>query len=161
LTRNYREAYGMHASSGILFNHESERRGYEFVSRKITSTVAAIKAGRAHSLHLGNLEAKRDWGYSPDYVEAMWLMLQQPAPDDYVVATGESHQVREFLELAFERAGLRVEDHLVMDERLFRPSEVSDLRGDATKARTVLGWEPRVGFEELVRRMTDADLRQV
>ncbi len=157
LTRNYREAYGLFACNGILFNHESERRGFEFVSRKISSTAAKIKAGLAKELCLGNLEAKRDWGYSPDYVEAMWLMLQQPEPDDYVIATGETHSVREFAASAFDMLGLRWEDYVVVDENLFRPAEVHELRGDSSKARSALGWAPKVNFEKLVRIMVEAD----
>jgi nucleoside-diphosphate-sugar epimerase len=141
LTRNYREAYGLHASSGILFNHESPRRGFEFVTRKITSGVARILAGRSKQIQLGNLEAKRDWGHAREYVQAMWLMLQQPEPDDYVVATGETHSVREFVELAFSQAGLDYRDHVTTDPTLFRPAEVNLLLGDATKART--SWDGR------------------
>jgi len=159
LTRNYREAYQLHASSGILFNHESPRRGFEFVTRKITSTVAAIKAGKASELRLGNLDACRDWGHARDYVEAMWLMLQQSTPDDYVVATGGSHSVREFAQLAFSRLGLDYADFVTPDPQLFRPAEVTLLQGDATKARKVLGWIHKVGFEELVREMVEADCR--
>ena len=159
LTRNYREAYGMHASGGILFNHESPRRGYEFVSRKITAGVARILAGKVKELHLGNLEAKRDWGHAREYVEAMWLMLQQPEPDDYVVATGETHSVREFAELAFSYVGLDYRDYVVPDPTLYRPAEVTILLGDAAKARNRLGWAPRIGFRELVREMVDSDRR--
>jgi GDPmannose 4,6-dehydratase len=155
---NYREAYGMFASNGILFNHESERRGETFVTRKITRAVARIKHGLQDKLYLGNLDAKRDWGYAPDYVDAMWRMLQVDEPADYVVATGEAHSVREFLERAFRHAGLDWEPHVEIDPRYFRPSEVDALLGDPTKAREQLGWEPRVGFEELVRLMVDADL---
>jgi GDPmannose 4,6-dehydratase len=155
---NYREAYGMFASNGILFNHESERRGETFVTRKITRAVARIKHGIQDKLYLGNLEAKRDWGYAPDYVEAMWMMVQADEPDDFVVATGEAHTVREFLELSFRRAGLEWEPHVEIDPRYFRPSEVDALLGDASKARDKLGWQPRVGFEELVGIMVDADL---
>jgi GDPmannose 4,6-dehydratase len=158
LTRNYREAYGLHASVGILFNHESERRGFEFVSRKISAGVAGIAAGTKHELRLGNLEARRDWGYAPEYVAAMWKMLQQDNPDDYVVATGETHSVREFVKLAFSLAGLDYRDYVVADTQLYRPAEVDLLIGDPTKARTRLGWEPRTGFEDLVRRMVEADL---
>jgi GDPmannose 4,6-dehydratase len=158
LAVNYREAYGMYACNGILFNHESERRGETFVTRKITRAVARIKHGLQDKLYLGNLDAKRDWGYAPDYVEAMWLMLQSDAPDDYVVATGETHSVLEFLEHAFAHAGLDWEAHVEIDPRYFRPSEVDVLQGDATKARERLGWRPRVGFEELVTLMVDADL---
>jgi GDPmannose 4,6-dehydratase len=159
LTQNYREAYGMHASSGILFNHESPRRGYEFVTRKITSGVARILAGKATKLCLGNLDALRDWGHAREYVEAMWLMLQQPTPDDYVVATGEMHTVREFVELAFAVAGMDYEKYVVVDSSLYRPSEVNVLQGNAAKARTKLGWTHKVGFEKLIRQMVFNDLR--
>ena len=159
LTRNYREAYNLHASSGILFNHESPRRGYEFVTRKITSGLAAILADKARELRLGNLDAKRDWGYAPDYVEAMWLMLQQDAPDDYVVATGETHSVREFCETAFSLAGLDYNQYVVRDPALYRPAEVDTLAGNAAKARKILGWCPKTRFTELVRLMVDADCR--
>jgi GDPmannose 4,6-dehydratase len=155
---NYREAYGMYACNGILFNHESERRGETFVTRKITRAVARIKHGLQDKLYLGNLEAKRDWGYAPDYVEAMWMMLQADAPGDYVIATGETHSVRDFLELAFSHAGLDWEAHVEIDPRYFRPSEVDVLLGDASRARERLGWRPRVGFEELVTLMVDADM---
>ena len=158
LTRNYREAYGMFCCSGMLFNHESPHRGYEFVTRKITSTVAKIKLGLADELQLGNLDARRDWGHAADYVRAMWLMLQQEAPDDYVVATGESRSVRDFCEMAFAEAGLDYRDHVRVDERLLRPAEVDLLVGDASKARRVLGWEPRYTFAELVSEMVRADL---
>jgi GDPmannose 4,6-dehydratase len=159
LTRNYREAYGMHASSGILFNHESPRRGFEFVTRKITSGVARIVAGKSKELRLGNLDAKRDWGHAREYVQAMWLMLQQPEPDDYVIATGQTHTVREFAELAFARAGLDYRDYVMPDAVLFRPAEVNILLGDASKAQQKLGWEHRIGFEALVREMVEADCR--
>lgn len=159
LTRNYREAYGMHASSGILFNHESPRRGYEFVTRKITSGVARILAGHATELPLGNVEAQRDWGHAREYVEAMWLMLQQPDPDDYVVATGETHSVREFVELAFADVGLDYRDYVRTDTDLFRPAEVALLLGDASKARQKLGWAPKIAFKELVREMVESDCR--
>jgi GDPmannose 4,6-dehydratase len=155
---NYRESYGMHVSNGILFNHESPRRGENFVTRKITMGLAAIKQGRASQLRLGNLDAKRDWGFARDYVEAMWLMLQQERPDDYVVATGETHSVREFLQEAFSYAGLDWQAHVVVDAKYFRPAEVDVLLGDPTKARTKLGWVPRVTFKELVRLMVDADM---
>jgi GDPmannose 4,6-dehydratase len=158
ITVNYRESYGMHATSGILFNHESERRGREFVTRKISWTAAAIKLGIATELHLGNLDAERDWGYAADYVRAMWLMLQQDQPDDYVIATGKSHSVRDCLQIAFDHAGIEIADHVVIDESLRRPAEVEHLVGDATKARRVLGWEPEVEFEQLIRMMVDADL---
>mgnify|MGYP001362546639 CR=1 FL=1 len=159
LTRNYREAYGLHASNGILFNHESPRRGYEFVTRKISTGVARILAGKAKELRLGNLDAKRDWGHAREYVEAMWLMLQQPEPDDYVIATGETHSVREFAELAFACVGLDYHDFVVSDPAFYRPAEVSLLLGDATKARQKLGWSPRTTFRELVREMVEADCR--
>jgi GDPmannose 4,6-dehydratase len=161
ITVNYRESYGLHASSGILFNHESERRGLEFVTRKITWHAAAIKHGLAGEVRLGNLDAARDWGYARDYVEAMWLMLQQDQADDYVVATGVRHTVRECAELAFDRVGLRAEDHIVIDDSLKRPAEVDTLVGDASKARLVLGWEPRTSFEELIALMVDADLQRL
>ena len=159
VTVNYREAHNIFACSGILFNHESPRRGETFVTRKITRAVAAIKAGRQDVLHLGNLEAKRDWGFAPDYVRAMWLMLQQPTPDDYVIATGEAHSVREFLEAAFSYVGLDWERHVKISPRYYRPTEVDLLLGDASKARRVLGWTPSVTFKELVTLMVDADLR--
>src|SRR4051812_20408011 len=158
ITVNYRESYGLHASSGILFNHEGPRRGLEFSTRKVTHTVAQIKLGLANELRLGNLEAQRDWGYAGDYVEAMWLMLQQDEPDDFVVATGQTHSVRELCEVAFSRAGLNWEDHVVTDERFMRPAEVDLLVGDASKAQKILGWKPRVTFEELIAMMVDADL---
>ncbi len=161
ITVNYRESYGLHASSGMLFNHESPRRGLEFVTRKITNGVARIKHGLDATLPLGNLDAQRDWGYAGDYVRAMWLMLQQDEADDYVVATGETHAVREFCELAFDHAGLRWQDHVVVDERFMRPAEVDLLVGDAAKAKKVLDWHPEVSFAELVRRMVDADLELV
>jgi GDPmannose 4,6-dehydratase len=160
-TVNYREAYGLFAVNGILFNHESPRRGETFVTRKITRALARIKAGLQDKLYLGNLDAKRDWGYAPDYAEAMWLMLQAAAPDDFVVATGETHSVREFLEAAFGHAGLDWEEHVEIDPRYFRPSEVDVLLGDASKAREKLGWEPKVGFDELVRLMVDADMAEL
>jgi GDPmannose 4,6-dehydratase len=155
---NYREAYGLFIVNGILFNHESERRGETFVTRKITRAAGRIKMGLQKKLYLGNLEAKRDWGYAPDYVEAMWLMLQQPEPDDYVLATGEAHSVREFLEEAFGLLGLDPYAHVEIDPRYFRPTEVDFLLGDASKAREKLGWQPRVTFKELVRRMVEHDL---
>ena len=157
LVRNYRLGYGMHASSGILFNHESPMRGETFVTRKITMAAANIKLGRQKTLELGNLDAKRDWGFAGDYVEAMWMMLQQDQPDDYVIATGESHTVREFLEKTFEIAGLKVEDHLRINPRLYRPHEVPHLLGDSSKAREKLGWKPRVSFEQLVEMMYRED----
>jgi GDPmannose 4,6-dehydratase len=155
---NYRESYGIHVSNGILFNHESPRRGENFVTRKITLGIGAIKRGKTKTLRLGNLDAKRDWGFARDYVEAMWLMLQQETPDDYVVATGETHSVKEFLEEAFSHVGLDWKEHVVVDPKFFRPAEVDLLLGDPTKARTKLGWTPRVTFKELVRLMVDADL---
>ncbi len=158
LTRNYREAYGMYCLSGILFNHEGPRRGFEFVTRKITSTVASIKLGLAEELRLGNLEAQRDWGYASDYVRAMHLMLQQPEPDDYVIATGETHSVREFCEQAFAVVGLDYRDYVKVDERFYRPAEVDLLVGDASKARRVLGWEPTHSFQDLIRDMVETDL---
>jgi GDPmannose 4,6-dehydratase len=158
LARNYREAYGLHISCGLLYNHESPRRGFEFVTRKITSHVAMIKMGLVQELRLGNLDAKRDWGHAADYVQAMWLMLQQERPDDYVIATGEAHSVREFLEVAFRYAGLDYRDYVVVDERLYRPAEVDILCGDATKAKRVLGWEYRRSFEELIKEMVESDL---
>jgi len=161
LTRNYREAYKMFACSGILFNHESPRRGFEFVTRKITAGVARILAGRSKELRLGNLDAKRDWGHAREYIMAMWLMLQQPEPDDYVVATGETHSVREFVELAFRYAGLDYERYLVIDPDLYRPSEVNILLGNAEKARQQLGWSHGVRFDELVREMLINDCRAV
>ena len=159
ITVNYRESYELHASSGILFNHESPRRGLEFLPRKVAFSAAAIKLGMQAKVKLGNLDARRDWGYAPDYVRAMWLMLQQDAPDDYVVATGKTHSVRELCDLAFSHLGLRWEDHVEVDEQFLRPAEVDLLIGDPKKARTALGWEPEVGFEDLVRMMVDADLR--
>ena len=161
LTRNYREAYGLHASSGILFNHESPRRGFEFVTRKITSGVARIVAGMQSELPLGNLDAQRDWGHAREYVEAMWLMLQQPEPDDYVIATGETHSVREFAAAAFAWVGRDYRDHVTTDPVLFRPAEVSLLLGNAAKAQKQLGWHPRTGFLELVREMVETDCRAV
>ncbi|MEY2434186.1 MAG: GDPmannose 4,6-dehydratase, partial [Acidimicrobiaceae bacterium] len=158
ITVNYRESYGLHASSGMLFNHESPRRGLEFSTRKISHGVAQIALGMASELRLGNLESQRDWGFAGDYVEAMWLMLQQPEPGDYVVSTDETHSVRELCELAFGHVGLDYEQYVVQDERFFRPAEVDLLVGDSTKARTELGWKPRVAFPELVHMMVDADL---
>lgn len=161
LTQNYREAYGMFCVSGILFNHESARRGHEFVTRKITSTVARIKHGMANELRLGNLDARRDWGHAADYVRAMRLMLQQPVPDDFVIATGESHSVREFCELAFTEAGLDYREFVKLDDKLHRPAEVDLLIGDAAKARTRLGWQPTRSFTELVSEMLAADVEAV
>ena len=158
IAKNYREAYGLFACNGILFNHESPRRGETFVTRKITRAVAAIKAGRQKQLFLGNLDAKRDWGYAPEYVEAMWLMMQQEQSDDFVIGTGETHSVREFLEEAFGYVGLNYEEYVRIDERYFRPTEVDVLLSDPSKAREKLGWQPRVRFGELVRIMMDADL---
>ena len=159
MTVNYREAYGMHASNGILFNHESPRRGEGFVTRKITRAVAHIQAGLQHKLYLGNLDAKRDWGFAKEYVEVMWLMLQQDQPDDYVIATGETHSVREFLEESFSYAGLDWTKYVALDPRYLRPSEVDLLIGDASKARRQLKWEPKIKFKELVRLMVDADIQ--
>jgi GDPmannose 4,6-dehydratase len=157
MTVNYREGYGLFACNGILFNHESPRRGETFVSRKITRAVARIRAGTLKKLYLGNLEAKRDWGYAPEYVEAMWRMMQLDKPDDFVVATGETHSVREFVECAFEHAGLDWKEHVEIDPRYFRPTEVDNLQGDASKAERMFGWRPKVKFHELVRLMVDAD----
>jgi GDPmannose 4,6-dehydratase len=159
LTRNYREAYGIFTCSGILFNHESARRGHEFVTRKISSGAAAIAAGKASQVALGNLDARRDWGHAPDYVEAMWRMLQQDEPDDYVVATGQTHSVRDFCEAAFSRVGLDYRDHVVTDQQLYRPAEVDLLIGDSSKAKEKLGWTSQTSFEDLVRLMVEADCR--
>lgn len=161
LTQNYREAYGIFACNGILFNHESPRRGLEFVTRKITNTLAKIKLGLAKELPLGNLEAKRDWGHAEDYVRAMWLMLQQEEPDDFVIATGRAHSVRDFLDVAFAYAGLDWKDYVVEDKKLYRPAEVHELLGDFSKAKKILRWEPKVSFEELVKAMVDEDLKLV
>ena len=158
LTRNYREAYGMKAASGILYNHESPRRGYEFVTRKITSTVAKIKQGKATELRLGNLEAKRDWGYAKEYVEAMWLILQQDEPRDYVIATGETHSVRDFVDAAFSHVGLDYREYVKTDDIFYRPAEVDILLGDPARANSELGWKAATRFEDLVRMMVDADL---
>jgi GDPmannose 4,6-dehydratase len=159
MTINYRESYGMHASSGILFNHESPRRGMEFVTRKVSRAVARIAMGRQQTIAMGNLDAQRDWGFAGDYVEAMWLMLQQPEPGDYVVATGETHSVRELLDAAFSHVGISDwEPHVVLDPAFLRPAEVDVLTGDASKARAVLDWKPKVAFGELVAMMVDADL---
>jgi GDPmannose 4,6-dehydratase len=158
VTQNYREAYGLFATNGILFNHESERRGETFVTRKITRALGRIKHGLQKELFLGNLDAKRDWGHAADYVEAMWLMLQEERPDDYVIGTGETHSVREFLELAFRRLDLDWREYVRTDERYFRPAEVELLLADPSKAKAALGWAPKVGFKELVARMVDADL---
>ncbi len=158
ITVNYRESYNLFACSGILFNHESPRRGLEFVTHKVTYGAARIKMGLANEVRLGNLEARRDWGYAGDYVRAMWLMLQQTEPDDYVIATGETHSVRRLCEVAFTYLGLNYEDYVVVDERFYRPAEVDLLIGDASKARTKLGWEPQVNFESLIAMMVEADL---
>ncbi|MGZ4787330.1 MAG: GDP-mannose 4,6-dehydratase [Terriglobales bacterium] len=158
LTRNYREAYGMYACSGILYNHESPRRGLEFVTRKITSTAAKIKLGLAHELRLGNLEARRDWGHAREYVKAMWLMLQQSKPDDYVIATGENHSVGEFAELAFSMAGLNARDYVKIDDKYKRPAEVDNLLGNCEKAKKVLGWQYSMKFNDLVREMVESDI---
>jgi len=159
LTRNYREAYGIKATSGILYNHESPRRGFEFVTRKVTSHAARIKLGLANEVRLGNLEARRDWGHAREYVRAMWLMLQQDEPDDFVIATGEQHTVREFAETAFSHLGLDYRSHVALDPQLLRPAEVETLLGDATKAKQKLGWSCQVTFKELVHEMVEADLR--
>ncbi len=156
-TVNYREAYGLFATNGILFNHESPRRGETFVSRKISRAIARIKAGLQDKLYLGNLDARRDWGYAPEYVEAMWLMLQVDEPEDFVIASGESHSVREFVEAAFGHAGLDYEPYVEIDPRYFRPSEVDVLLGDSSKAADKLGWKPAVSFDDLVKIMVDAD----
>jgi len=161
LCRNYRESYGLHISSGILFNHESPRRGETFVTRKITRAAARIKMGLQDDLLLGNLDAKRDWGFAGDYVEAMWLMTQQETPDDYVVATGETHTVKEFLQVVFDYAGLDVDKYVKIDERLFRPHEVPLLLGDPAKAKEKLGWEPKINFESLAKMMYDEDLKEL
>jgi len=161
LTRNYREAYNIFACNGILFNHESPRRGYEFVTRKISNGVAEIKMGLSRELRLGNLEAKRDLGFAGDYVKAMWLMLQQDKPDDYVVATGEFHTVKEFAELAFDCVGLNWQDYVVVDKNFYRPAEIHELTGDYSKARKVLGWVPKVKFRELVEMMVEADIAKI
>jgi GDPmannose 4,6-dehydratase len=161
ITVNYRESYGMFAVSGILFNHESPRRGREFVTRKITDGVARIKHGRRTNLGLGNIEACRDWGHARDYVRAMWLMLQQPTPDDYVIATGQMHTVREVCQVAFARAGLDWERYVVEDPKYLRPAEVNRLLGDPSKARDKLGWTPTTTFQQLIEEMVDADLERV
>jgi len=161
ITVNYRESYDLHATSGILFNHESPRRGLEFVTRKITWHAAAIKLGLITELGLGNTDAERDWGFAGDYVRAMWLMLQQDVASDFVIATGEAHSVRECIEIAFDQAGLPIEQHLKTDPAMLRPAEVDHLIGDSTKARTELGWEPKVNFEQLIRMMVDADYERL
>ena len=158
ITVNYRESYGLFAASGLLFNHESERRGLEFVTRKVTHAAAAIKLGLQEELALGNLDAERDWGYAKDYVEAMWLMLQHPEPEDFVIATGTVHSVRRLVEVAFGHVGLNPANHVRIDERFIRPAEVEHLVGDASKAREKLGWEPRTSFEQMIERMVDSDL---
>ncbi len=159
LTRNYREAYNLHALSGILFNHESPRRGFEFVTRKVTNTVAKIKSGLAKELRLGNLEAKRDWGYAGDYIRAMWLMLQQDEPEDYVIATGETHSIKDLIEIAFGYVDLDWKDYVIIDDLFYRPAEIYELRGDFSKAKKKLGWQPTVSFKELIQMMVDADLK--
>jgi GDPmannose 4,6-dehydratase len=161
ITVNYRESFGIHASSGILFNHESPLRGTEFVTRKVTDGVARIKLGLAEHLRLGNIDARRDWGHAADYVHAMWLMLQQEKPDDYVIATGHTTAVRDMCRMAFEHAGLTMEDHLVIEPSLYRPAEVDVLLGDASKARRVLGWKPQIDLETMIREMVDADLKRL
>ena len=161
ITINYRESYNLFAVSGILFNHESPRRGLEFVTRKITDGVARTKLGLTETLRLGNLDSQRDWGYAADYVRAMWLMLRQDEPDDYVIATGETHSVRDFCEIAFDHAGLSYADHVVSDPALVRPAEVDVLVGDATRARLELGWEPTISFKDLIAMMVDADLERI
>lgn len=160
LTRNYREAYGLFACNGILFNHESPRRGFEFVTRKITDAVARIKMGLEKELLLGNLDARRDWGFAGDYVKAMWMMLQKGQPDDFVAATNETHTIREFLELAFGHVGLDWNDYVKKDEQFYRPAEIHELRGDYSKAKRILGWEPSISFKQLVHMMVDADLKR-
>jgi GDPmannose 4,6-dehydratase len=161
ITVNYRESYGLHASSGILFNHESPRRGLEFVTRKVTFSAAAIKLGMQRSVSLGNLDAQRDWGYAADYVNAMWLMLQQDQPGDYVIATGVTHPVSDLCRIAFDQVGLNWEDHVVVDQQFFRPAEVDLLIGDSTKASEQLGWKPEMSFEELIRTMVDTDVAEL
>jgi GDPmannose 4,6-dehydratase len=161
ITVNYRESYNLFAVSGILFNHESPRRGIEFVTRKVTDAVARIKLGRARELRLGNLDARRDWGFAGDYVDAMWRMLQQPTPQDYVVGTGQTHSVRELVEAAFGHVGLKWQDYVVTDPKFMRPAEVDVLLADPSKARKELGWTPKVGFPELVAMMVDADLERL
>jgi GDPmannose 4,6-dehydratase len=161
ITVNYRESFGMHASSGILFNHESPLRGIEFVTRKISDAVARIKQGKQRELRMGNLDARRDWGYAGDYVEAMWMMLQQPQPADYVVATGRTTTVREFCRVAFRHVGLNYEDYVVIDPKFFRPAEVDVLQGNGAKAREKLGWRPKTTLEQLIAMMVDADMRRV
>ena len=159
ITINYRESYGLFACSGICFNHESPRRGIEFVTRKVTRGVVRIKAGLAKELRMGNLDARRDWGYAKDYVEAMWLMLQHSTPDDYVISTGETHSIRELCEVAFDRVGLKWQDYVIIDPAFFRPAEVDVVQGDSSKARSVLGWSPKIKFSELIGMMVDADMQ--
>ena len=161
LTTNYRESYGLYALSGILFNHESPRRSYEFVTRKITSTVAKIKLGLEKELKLGNLDAKRDWGYAKDYVRAMWLMLQQNEPEDFVIATGKTHSVRELIDIAFSHVGLKWANYVTVDEKFYRPAEIFELTGDFSKAKKILDWEPKISFEELICMMVDADVKRL
>ncbi|MFJ7928497.1 GDP-mannose 4,6-dehydratase [Peribacillus sp. NPDC096448] len=161
ITVNYRESYDMYACSGILFNHESPRRGIDFVTRKVTDAVAKIKLGIQDKLHLGNLDSKRDWGFAGDYVKAMWLMLQQDEPDDFVIATGETHTVKEFVEIAFEHVGLNWQEHVVQDPQFMRPAEVDILLGDPSKAKQILKWEPQITFEQLVKMMVDQDLQKI
>ncbi len=161
ITVNYRESFGLHASSGILFNHESPLRGVEFVTRKVTHGVAHIKLGRANELRLGNIDAKRDWGHARDYVRAMWMMLQQETPDDYVVATGRTTTVRDMCRIAFDHVGLDMDKYVVIDPAFYRPAEVDLLLGDASKARAALGWEPKIGLEEMIREMVDADIERL
>jgi GDPmannose 4,6-dehydratase len=161
VTVNYRESFGLYAVSGILFNHESPRRGLEFVTRKVTDGVARIKLGMQRELRMGNLDARRDWGFAGDYVEAMWAMLQQPEATDYVIATGVAHSVRDLCRIAFSHVGLDYEEHVVVNEALYRPAEVDHLLGDSTKARAQLGWEPKVDFQHLVELMVDADLERL
>jgi GDPmannose 4,6-dehydratase len=161
ITKNYRESYGMHASNGILFNHESPRRGETFVTRKITKAAARIKLGMQKDLMLGNLDAKRDWGHAKDYVEAMWLMLQQPAPDDYVIATGETHTISDLLDVAFGHLDLNWKDYVGIDPKYYRPAEVELLQGDASKAKKLLRWEPKIRFKELIEEMVDSDLNEL
>ncbi len=158
LTRNYREAYELFALSGILFNHESPRRGFEFVTRKVTNTVAKIKLGLERELRIGNLEAKRDWGYAGDYVKAMWLMLQQDVPDDYVIASGETHSVKELLDVAFSHVDLNWNDYVIVDKNFYRPAEIYELRGESSKARKKLGWKPTISFRDIIRIMVDEDI---
>jgi len=160
-TKNYREAYNLFACNGICFNHESPRRGFEFVTRKISRGVAKIKLGLLDKIYLGNLDAKRDWGYAPEYVQAMWLLLQQSNPDDYVIATGETHSVREFVDTAFQVVGLKWEEYVEIDKSFFRPSEVNELKGDISKIKKNLNWQPKVKFEELVRIMVENDLKEL